>query len=529
MNAMPAQSYLPSTRCERGLGSNLLLLFGLPPQARVLVLGRPLEFWCGLFDQARFLFRLEEAPGPGSYDLVLYHLGCADAEEPLAAQLLALRRLLAGNGRLLLFAANGCAPRNWLEVGSGAGKAAVTPCGWGDLRRVLVAAGFAPWREFRIVRDGARVTELAAPDSAFLEFPNRRHPWQHLARRWGLWPLFHDSCHFLLGAADFAATSLARAIGRQIATETGQDPGPPRLERIDLRQRGALVLFLDYPALGRQLVARIVSDPVTRATVRRNREFLLALHQAPELPEDLKRLLPRPLGEVFLDDRLVQVESLVPGLPAWKVKGGLLQRRIHPAALDFIWRLQDASCEVRNFSGELPAALFAPDLARLKACPAVPPELLRLAFATASSLCRTLAGKPGFLVAGHGDYGYGNILVDPASGALGGVIDWDTGRLRDLPGLDLLNLEVQRLRTVQGGDFLAAFVAATRCMLNRGSLGPDGTYRRRFGIGAAELHMLCHAGLLRYAARAAAYPEVLTEEAPAYLQAFGYLREVAPL
>ena len=51
-----------------------------------------------------------------------------------------------------------------------------------------------------------------------------------------------------------------------------------------------------------------------------------------------------------------------------------------------------------------------------------------------------------FVVFSHGDFGYGNILYDSRTASLSGVIDWDTSRDVELPGVDFINLLIQKFR-----------------------------------------------------------------------------------
>jgi len=65
-----------------------------------------------------------------------------------------------------------------------------------------------------------------------------------------------------------------------------------------------------------------------------------------------------------------------------------------------------------------------------------------------------------YIVFGHGDFGYGNILCDSNTASLTGIIDWDTARDIELPGVDFINLLIQKFRTHNRMD--KSYQAASR-------------------------------------------------------------------
>jgi aminoglycoside phosphotransferase (APT) family kinase protein len=44
----------------------------------------------------------------------------------------------------------------------------------------------------------------------------------------------------------------------------------------------------------------------------------------------------------------------------------------------------------------------------------------------------------------YGDFGYGNLLADQASGRLQAVVDWETGRADEMLGVDWMNMLAAR-------------------------------------------------------------------------------------
>lgn len=86
-----------------------------------------------------------------------------------------------------------------------------------------------------------------------------------------------------------------------------------------------------------------------------------------------------------------------------------------------------------------------------------------------------LVGKPFKTVWMHGDFKVENLMIDPNSGEINGIIDWDLSRERGLPFLDLLYLLVyNRVVRGEGGVdkvFLQSIISAKwtrfeQCVLN---------------------------------------------------------------
>jgi aminoglycoside phosphotransferase (APT) family kinase protein len=126
------------------------------------------------------------------------------------------------------------------------------------------------------------------------------------------------------------------------------------------------------------------------------------------------------------------------------------------------------------------------------------------------SLLRTRArGAERTRVWAHGDFGYGNAMVDPRTGALRGIIDWDQARV-DLAGVDLLNFLVQREMGARACSFLAAFTDVARRVATGGfrAVHPSVDYEERLGLSPAERRDLVGWAALRMAERAIRYPRL---------------------
>lgn len=508
------------------------MLLDLPPESRVLILGTPLCHWSGIFRNSTILdgwdgLLADLLP----YDLILYHASCARNMVQFRAQLEVLKKLSDEAGRVLIFAPNFYSVKNLMKF-----KRLLRwpfgrnySCSRAGYRRVLAAAGFSRLREYITFPGIEAAEEIVLPGSKFVELPNNWHPLYLLAQRLKIYPSVADGYIFAHGMTLPDQSALLRAVAEQISPSEGGEVSLCVLERFDLRLRGALVLFVSESLNRRNVIVRVVSDPQVCKIVRRNQNFLVEVQAITELPDPVCRLLPSPLAEFTFSGHEVFIESLKEGILAWKANRSSLRKRIYHDATRFIWSLQLATRRPTQYDSRVIDRLFAEDLGRLDSGAEVATRLRCGLLRALEGIRGRLDGWSGYLVASHGDYGYGNILVDPDRGNVTGVIDWDTGKLYDLPGLDLLNLEVQKVRIEQGAGVYDAFVCVSRVILGRGSLDVTGAYNAEFGITTTRVSALIYACLLRYLCRAAQYPEVFVSEQEDYLRTLDYLNKVAPL
>ena len=274
-------------------------------------------------------------------------------------------------------------------------------------------------------------------------------------------------------------------------------------DRIELRARGAAVILgrLASPAGSRGAVIRVVAEGPLQDVVRRNHERLAAIRVM--LREDPALLLatPEPLLHQVVDGALLLVESMLPGDLAWRHASSPLERRIHENTLAFLRHF--ASATAAPLTPDLLAGLARADGDLLDASPFVPSDLRSFLRAELDRGYRTMS-RVDTGHASHGDFGYGNILVDGASGAITGVIDWDTARLVDVPGIDRINLEIQRARmSRKGGAFDRAVADVRAAGVPADALGADSPEAARAALGLA---------VSRYVLRSLRYPSVFRAE-----------------
>ncbi len=499
----------------RGAGDNLRFLLGAPADGEVLVIGRNLDPWRSYFPEGRFETGLHSVAGSGScFGLILYHSGSASSRPALEEQLGILPSLLRNGGHLLFFGGN---PRS--AVGMRKRRN----------REHLDAAGLHVVKEFLGVPSHDFPEEMVVPGSRFLEPQGGGRPFSGIAKAWVGAMAPREGSIFLVSPSTIEDGTAARTAEGHIRKYLASDDCSCTVERIDFRQRGCLVLFIIERRSGKGFIARIVSDPESRKVVRGNADFLSFLRTSGNLGTGIKEKLPEPTGETEFPGITLFTETLIEGILAWKAIRPSLREAMFDSSSNFIFELQLAFRRKIELGEGDAEALFRPDMDGILACRGADRSVTGDAAEDLPRIRRVLARRECFLTVSHGDYGYGNILVDPASGRLTGVIDWDTGRRDDLPGVDYLNMAVQRVRIERKTGVAQAFESTCTSVLQRGSLDEGGFHAKEFGIEGDILKAVLHAGLIRYMGRAARYPEVFSSEQADYRKSLEWLRRMAPL
>jgi hypothetical protein len=512
-------------------GNNLALLLDSFPVGRVLVLGKLLQGWEKIFIGSsyspKFSFKIEDF---GIYDIILYHCSCAKSNKELKIQLTILQRLVTASGWVIIFA-----PNIYSFLSFKNKKNTHRPVKEGldysliGYRRILKEVGIVEYKECLALPSLGSIEELVTVGSRFLELPHYWHPLIHLARLCKIFPLIADGFIFFAGRLPIERGLLLGKVGNLLQSCSRQLSNTYTIERLDLRIRGAMVLFLVEKESSQHLIVRVVSDHETDKVVRRNQEFLKLLQHNSDLPDELKTLLPYPYGECDLNGSIIYVESLMTGAPAWKVNRVRLRKHIQDEAEEFIFRLQISTSRKIRLDNDKLDNLFAIDKVCLADCTLINRQLYERILEAIQAIRQRLVGQTVFFVVSHGDYGYGNILVDPKTGQLKGVIDWDTGRKDDLPGIDYLNLLVQKYRSEWGYGVDEAFIQACSEVIHRGELDEKGFYRSQFDIFGELLSTILYCGFIRYMSRAAQYPDVFAMEQEGYLKILSFLEDYLPL
>jgi len=284
------------------------------------------------------------------------------------------------------------------------------------------------------------------------------------------------------------------------------------IESFQLRIRGAAVIMLRTGE--RRYVVRVVPPGSLQQVVSRNYSALLELRASLD-DSTLRDVVPAPVFAERDGDTLVLGETLLEGSLAWRVARRGLASAVHAGAVEFLSKMRAATGAWRALTHDDIRQLLASDESLLLNASFVSPlvrTLLEREFRDAGS---ALEGSALHLYTSHGDFGYGNILVDERDGKLTGVIDWDTARRWDFAGIDRVNLELQTRRSVHHESFATAVEAVWRERSAHEALRLDG--------GESSVRALFGLAVCRYIIRSFNYPAVYARESAGFERALQWL------
>jgi hypothetical protein len=291
------------------------------------------------------------------------------------------------------------------------------------------------------------------------------------------------------------------------------------VQSIHLRVRGAAVARIR--AGNAQFAIRIVPPGDLQDVVLRNHCALVRLRAALAGCESLLRRIPEPAFSDRHQGVLTLGESHLPGKPAWQVPSRALSDTIYRNAIAFLDALRDATTRFGPVGHGAVSELLDEDWARLRGATFVSRAIGGRIEAELENAAHVLAGQDLAIHASHGDFGYGNILVDEKSGEVTGVIDWDTARIADFPGIDRVNLEIQLRRSNSAtGSLSDAMHAVWSSGSTRAALGGPGTESR--------IRALFGLAVCRYVLRSFSYPALYREEEEQFERALASLGRIGP-
>jgi len=369
------------------------------------------------------------------------------------------------------------------------------------------------------------IDEMVAPGSRFLEIPHHAHFLMKRIHSMGKYHLVHDRFAVLC----MQRALLQNALFERICTALGECGMPGEasllLERVDIRDRGALVLFVKETNTYKHFIARVVHSQEIKTIIRKNHYFLQWLQKNNNVPDAVKTKIPNPLAELSFQENHVFIESLMPGILAWKANRRSLQARIFEDSMQFILDLMIATSQNVSLDETSLDDLFREDEYRVNESEWCPDGFKKIFNQKLALIKRMVVDQDMWLAASHGDYGYGNILVDPRDGRLLGVIDWDTGRKQEFAGVDIMNLMIQKTRTEQNADFFQA----VEYLYKGTSFGlPSHVFdfmKTHFDTDKSNAGLLFSIAIIRYISRSAQYPAVFLSEQGEYIKALNLINE----
>ncbi len=517
-----------------GVGNNLAMLFGSPVEDTVLLVGSKLLNWYEMFPNVvhwDHVLEVEESADQTSFGLVLYHSDCVTTRSHLIKDLKILRSMIRQGGTLVVFARNLYSLPNVKRFIRNARNvfASQPRLGFAGYKKALQESGFCDSRGYLTLPNLETPEEIVSIDSSLLEVPCNCHVLLRLAHRYTFFKYIADGYLFIDSCNPIEQVLLLREVASKLQVVCHMHEVSCSLERFDIRMRGAMVLFLFENISKKHFVVRVVSDSDTQIIVRRNEQFIRWLLAHQSLSENVKHHLPDPISSFEFAGSAVFIETLVNGVLAWKVNVPAQREIIFKGASEFIFQLQQGTRRETFIDHNVFQELFSPVQDRLESCVGVTESFFLEVLDVVSRIKKKLLGKSCTLTATHGDYGYGNILVEPRTGKLVGVIDWDTGRHLDFTGIDFYNLLVQCGRTEKNYGVFQAFSVAVTDITLRDSLDTTERYGHEFAISGDSLNILLYTGFLRYVSRSAQYPTVYNTEQDEYIKILQWLKNNIPL
>ncbi len=502
------------------LFSNLALkyrtLLGLSKDARVLLAG---EFFSQRARQFQDVFqtidiindswpRFDRESEGGAYDLICLDYLMPEAGASFLAMASTAAKLISDKGTMILLVTNRNIPGRLQSYLSGRKSGHAHSLPLHDYQQDLATAGFTNLEPFLAVPNCIETEEHVSVSVRHLELPSHvsfRIRWLNW---FGLLSRFHDE--YLIFASKHESIGLSL-----LGDNVGDIPwkkklaGVPVVEKLLLRNRGAIIAALRDKESNEGVLIRISPSIQIDEVLSRNLSATVRLHQCARLRQKAKDLIPRVQMVVREGAGSVYFETLLPGVLLWTLKNGSAKTAGFDGACDFLVQLFDATNEESVI-----------DEARFQNLAGNCLDTLRGKFESERSVVRDLDKIEDWLqfrvlkrsiplAIGHGDFGYGNILCDPRTGELSGIIDWDTYVESEYPGVDMCNLLIQVTREGQGRG-LAAAVSSLFIALHAGqaAIEPLRAFCSATGLADGvdiEVSMLLAA--IRYIGRAASYDQ----------------------
>lgn len=271
--------------------------------------------------------------------------------------------------------------------------------------------------------------------------------------------------------------------------ENGAEPPPSAWTTLELQPSVTerLVVVVGPPGSAPRAVVKLAESDRTARSLVRETEVLSMLSGDTRLGT-WRALLPEVLAAGEIDGEPFRVEAVLPGVEAARVivDGSVPGVRVGGLATGIQQLHGRTGRELEVDAATVEAWVDAPvatlelharrrrgsERWQLRAL-----DRLREELHEALDGARVTAGWI------HGDYVPGNLLVDPATGAVSGIVDWELAGARNLPALDLVHLVLTtralRRRREYGEIVQEALAGAwtdeERSVLDRGAVRRDGS------------------------------------------------------
>lgn len=504
---------------------NLQLLLNLPPNPNILIIGSRYLDGLKWLPRANFHDSLDIAERDALYDFILLHAQVAASKKELSYLVSHIANMLSPHGALVIFARNFYSLSN-IKRFKGSNYSGIftdIKCGYYGFQKLIQAIEPKVQYNFLSMPSVFSPEEYVNVGSSLTEVPYYSNILHRLSHHFGKYHLFHEGFAFLKVKERLEDNELFTRIGESISSHLGTDKTNLLLERLDTRQRGATIIFLRDQIANASFIVRIVSDQSAQDIVRKNHSFLTAIRSSDEISNSVKKVLPQPVDQFAYGSAHIYIETKIPGILAWKANKKGLRDNIYRNSVEFLTTLQIQTKRAVLLDDSLIDQLIYSDQQRIITVASQRCNLGDPLAIVVEYVKNRLRGKEICLSVAHGDYGYGNIMVDPVKGDLTGVIDWDTGKQFDFPGIDIINLQVQKARSEEQLGIADAFAKVGSKIIEHGFIDEKYVLLHEFGISRELIKVFVLIAIIRFMSRAAQYADVFNRDLDEYLQLMEYV------
>lgn len=481
-------------------------LFGLNKGSRILLVGE--YFQAMSHDLAQSYATVDCITQPdalndvevGGYDLVCLDAYSRWTDSNIAVLIRTARSNLSPGGTLVLAATNRMSVERIFSRLRGRAVSQMRGLSPWGYKKALKAAGFSSVHEFVVLPMLRSPEEYIDAQYGDIELPGYVSLAHKMFCALGIYRHLH--CDYLYVASTAQTTRFAD-FASVVGAHTSTSDGPRdalRVERFDLRDRGALMFMLSDRAKKRRYVARVAVSERVDAVIARNKMFTDRICALEKLDSRIIGMVPKTITKFDYRGCHVYVENRIAGVLVWKVGRDLQAEKVaYRDAFDFIHAFNLATRQEAIVDLAVFHELLGSDLALIKAAfSGVAINVDTIISRIELRLHAYFTGRRLFIVWGHGDYGYGNILCERGTGHVQGVIDWDTHVEKELAGVDLCNLLLQKNSIKFAGDIARTMEILDQSIIDTGRLDSTlpGYGKEDFDLDVSDLTIcLCVAGL----------------------------------
>jgi len=510
------------------ISSKLGFLFRAEQDATVLLIGHRALKWGEDFKNyfsvcdETAVFTSDEAKKLNKnnrmYDLIILDASISqqtDKEETLRD----LREHLSSKGHMMLIAGNKYS-LNKIKTFVNGGVADSLGLSLNRYKKILKKSGFTSIRAFLPMPNVNDMEEIVSEHIKTVQLPAYYHPIYKIANRCKFYKHIHDAYIFVSSpASEDGISYFIEGFQSELKSVTRRTY-KFSLDRFDMRARGSLVLFVSDSAGKEKFVVRIAVTPEIDLKIKKNSSWLHFLLANKNVLNEVKNKLPKPVTDFQYNGKKVYVEEMVSGILAWKmVANNYLLGKIETEAMKFLKALEISTTRYEYVDKEVYDRFISRDIEKVSSVISRNVALRVYIENIISYLEKKLIYKWHRFVFSHGDFGYGNILINPDSGDITGIIDWDGARQLDLPGIDFLNFTIQKNRICNGSSLHQEI----RCLWSNPKILDS---NQSFDMDFYQIQL--SATVVRYVIRAAEYPSIFACDVSDFTDALKFIKDSIP-